>query len=205
MALNPSPADKRLIAAWLTRLSGITNQRPENPIDAQTLSDYAEMLALDFPTGAFTSLSLRAVATGSEWFPAYDKIRREVDAWWNANRPACAPALTGPRDNALTAEDRRALDSFIRRHDGPDAGKQPSRGEALAMLHERFYGAWKELMRSPDNRAAYEDWINQGNPAVRLPWNHAAIAAAGAAEKDRVRTQLPVRRMDTHAMDGVGV
>jgi hypothetical protein len=76
--MNPTNADKAVIANWLTRLMAVTRQSTENPIDDEALADYAEMLAADYPVAVFNTASLRAVASGNEWFPAYERIRRAL-------------------------------------------------------------------------------------------------------------------------------
>jgi hypothetical protein len=102
---------KRHVARWVTRLSAITRQGGGD-LDAQTLRDLAEMLADEFPAGAFTTGSLQAVASAHEWFPAYAVIRGGVGEWWAENRPG-VPAIRGP--GGLAAEDQAWLAYWAKR------------------------------------------------------------------------------------------
>lgn len=85
----------RIIATWLTKLSGITNAKEDNRLDASTVDDLARMLGKEFPSGAFTTDSRQAVAANHPWFPAYADLRASVEKWWSANRPR-ARQISGP-------------------------------------------------------------------------------------------------------------
>jgi hypothetical protein len=102
--MTPSAQDLRIISRWLTRLRDVCAVNPDDPFTAEKLNDYAELLGRDLPTAAFCTDSLHAAASGSEWFPAYDRIRREVSVWWQANKPACVKHLDSPQGWSLTEQ-----------------------------------------------------------------------------------------------------
>lgn len=195
MPLNPNATDKRIIGDWLTKMVDLTSENPNDPMGEEKFADYVEMLAMDFPTAAFTKSSMHAVLSApfckSGWFPKYPPMRAEIAEWWNANKPAIAPRLDGPKDDDLSREDQRALDSFRKRHDAPQDEKNTNapRGQALSFMHDRFYGAWKELMRHADNREAYQKYVGRA-------WNWRAIEVADATEtKRRFEAGQPIRKV----------
>ena len=118
----PDTATRRIIASWLAQLAKVTRHKQGRLSDDEVaaLKDeraiYAELLAMDLPSGAFTLDSLHAVAQGHSFFPAYDEIRRTVQAWWNENKPAIAPRIEDDSPaGRLGAADRSWFDYYHRR------------------------------------------------------------------------------------------
>ena len=101
---DPAAALCRHISRWLLQLSKVTLQGTE-AIDPERLELCAEMLARDFPRGAFTRDSLQAAATGHRYFPPYEDIRAALAALM----PAPVPRDT---DDGLTVLERSWVDYF---------------------------------------------------------------------------------------------
>src|SRR4051794_10761656 len=95
MMTSPDAQTLRHIARWLTRLAVVTRQPADNPVTASTLDDYANILARDLPSSAFTTAPLHFVVAGEEWFPPVARIEKRVSEWWKKHRPPLA-ALTAP-------------------------------------------------------------------------------------------------------------
>ena len=103
----PNATTMHIISRWLRDLALVSNLPGDLTKDAlkAKLETYAGMLAMEFPSGAFTAESLQAVAIGNPWFPAYDTIRTRVLGWWNENKPRCAPAIGRQRPEGWTEMD----------------------------------------------------------------------------------------------------
>ena len=136
---------KRHVARWITRLSAITRQG-SGDLDAQTLGDLAEMLADDFPAGAFTTGSLQAAARGHEWFPAYAVIRTVVGQWWAENQPP-RPAIEGP--GGLTAKDQAWLAYWAKRQAEGFSGSSAER--VLSLIRSQSQAAYDVITSGRDD------------------------------------------------------
>lgn len=77
----------KIIGAWLSRLAGFTKAPNDKAMTKETMADLAIMLGKEFPSPAFTSDSLQAIAGDIEWFPAYATLRAAVAIWWAEHRP----------------------------------------------------------------------------------------------------------------------
>lgn len=91
-----SPDTEARIRRWLGSLAELTAPGSE-PVSAERIATMAAMLAKDAaPAAAYGSGSLYQVAGLGKFFPSYVEVRDAVHLWWEANRPAHAPALEGP-------------------------------------------------------------------------------------------------------------
>ena len=161
----PDVATRRIIAAWIANLAKITRHKQGklNDDELAALKEeraiYAELLAKDLPSGAFTLDSLHAVVQGHSYFPPYDEIRSRVQAWWNENRPASAPRLQGPDGARLSVEDASWLAFYTKRRKEildkpgsmnlPDPHREPlayaatDLGRLDSFVRRHSPGAWK--------------------------------------------------------------
>lgn len=77
----------KIIGAWLTRFAGLSRAVADKVMTKEAMADLAIMLGKEFPSSAFTSDSLQAVAANHPWFPPYADLRVSVEKWWTEHRP----------------------------------------------------------------------------------------------------------------------
>ena len=160
----------KIIGAWLTRLAGFTKAANDKAMTKETMADLAIMLGKEFPSSAFTSDSLQAIAGEIEWFPAYSTLRAGVAIWWADHRPQ-QRKLAGPPGNetlggmdaywfrfwhkrvaeieAGHAEDEhgRPLDPFVGR-----GSAEAARRNLASLVREKSPAAWRIISGSDDRR-----------------------------------------------------
>jgi hypothetical protein len=163
---------KRHVARWITRLSAITRQGGGD-LDAQTVRDLAEMLADDFPAGAFTTESLQAVAREHEWFPAYAVIRAVVGQWWAENRPA-VPAIEGP--GGLAAADRTWVAYWHKRQAEDFSGSSAAR--VLSLIRSQSQAAYDVITSGRDDNVVPMWATNRRAAATRADGPRVSAGAA---------------------------
>lgn len=168
------PQTRRIIVGWLANLARVTRHRQGrlSDEDLAAMKDeravYAELLARDFPSGAFTLDSLHAAAQGHAFFPAYDEIRARVLEWWQAHKPASVMRLSGPDAAHLSDADALWLAFYRRRRaelldqpgslDLPDPHREPEAyaacglGRLDSLLRRYAPEAWLIIAGAPRSR-----------------------------------------------------
>lgn len=138
-SVNVPHATLKHITGWLRTLGGVCTPPPSRPLDKEALATNATLLGMDYPTGAFTTASLKLVAEGEKWFPEYETIRQKVGAWWMENRPIVAKQISDGRYEGLSIEDQHWLrwwDAAQARNFGPakEGGPKSNPGVMESML-----------------------------------------------------------------------
>lgn len=139
----------RQIVSWLRELAELTRPSSE-PVGAEKLKAYATMLAMDLPTGAFTTESLHFAVEGQTYFPAYEELRPRLVAWWNEHRPQIAQQITDARYDRLTPDEQRWLAYWDRHVANGFEGTTP--GIASSLIRRHAPRVW--------------DMLNPGDPSI---------------------------------------
>lgn len=92
------------VTLWLSKLALLT-VGGKTPPTKQQIGLYAMTLAAELPLGAFTEASLKEVANGCEFFPAYSVVKTALEAWHATER---VRSLSSPVSDAV----RRRLDEM---------------------------------------------------------------------------------------------
>ena len=145
MTTNSRSADPQAvkhIASWLKALTDLMAPGKE-PVSAEKMRSNATMLAMDLPTGAFTTESLHFVAQGRSYFPAYDEMRAQLVAWWNERKPQIAPQITDARYDGLTPEEQHWLRYYDRAFASGFDGTSPARVDSV--LRSKAPRVWERI------------------------------------------------------------
>ena len=95
------------IRRWLELLANVT-AGGNDPVSAERIAVMAGFLAMDgYPVEAFCQRSAHHCAQNQRFFPAYDDVRKALQAWWEANRQPVQAQIAGPGTPGLDAMDRR--------------------------------------------------------------------------------------------------
>jgi hypothetical protein len=179
-----TPSELKIIAGWISSLADVTRHPAEQRPTREALGTYATLLSADFPSSAFTSDSLRACATGNDWFPSYDAIRRGVGDWWREHRPAPLVALTDERLQHLDEMDRLWVGYYWRRcQEGCD------RKHVLSLVRQQSPAAYREI--TGDTEAPRTGPTEAEIQRVRETVARGTAMPAGAAASHRVETTTP--------------
>ncbi len=119
-----SSTDPKLVRDWLKALGTLTaGSMPHAEANAR-VDAYVPLLVCDFPPGAFTGDSLKAVARECKFFPAYAEVIQHLGAWWKSARPLL-PELPppGPVAAVIRCTPEQARESIARNWPG---GVSPS-------------------------------------------------------------------------------
>jgi hypothetical protein len=169
------PGSLKIIAAWLARLARITKTPADSAMDAEKMTDLTTMLGKAFPSGAFTTASLEAVAANHPWFPAYADLRLEVEKWWGQNRPQVRKIAGPPGAEHLAPPDRLWFDFWhirvgeIERGHAEDQAGRPldpysgwikadrARANLASLLRKQSPAAWRIISGHDDTVAEKTD------------------------------------------------
>lgn len=166
MTTNSRSADPQAvkhIASWLKALTDLMAPGKE-PVSAEKMRSNATMLAMDLPTGAFTTESLHFVAQGRSYFPAYDEMRAQLVAWWNERKPQIAPQITDARYDGLTPEEQHWLRYYDRAFARGFDGTSPARVDSL--LRAQAPRVWERI--HPDRPGVSSETLA---PRMRTEWD----------------------------------
>lgn len=106
-----TPANLKIITGWMSDLVNMTTATAST--DKNKIATMASMIADELPVEAFTRESLRAVATGCDFFPHYSKLHQLLSAWWEDNKPKPVFALPAPDDPTLDGTARAYVKSWL--------------------------------------------------------------------------------------------
>ena len=94
------------VANWLMDLATLTAGNAPIEELKQKIGGMTALISEDFPDSrCFTRPSLVAIAKQNTFFPTYGVLHKQIEAWWQANKPK---RLDGPGadDDTLSAADR---------------------------------------------------------------------------------------------------
>ena len=206
----PSPGLEPRIRKWLDALAHVTTGG-SGGVSAERVASMASLLAQDaMPSGAYTSRSLHHVAGLHGFFPAYVEVRDAVAGWWEANRPAIAPALAGPDHDGLTAVDRDWVNFYHkRRAETLDPSYRPRRGSVardlantLSLLRSQSYPAWAHVTNaSKSESVTHPDNVTRAKAAASVA--QVELILGQIAKKEAESTPSPTGQVSTEHLDKI--
>lgn len=209
----------KIIGEWVARLSKVTASKEDDKLTKETLADLAIMLGREFPSGAFTSDSLQAVAANHPWFPAYADLRTSVALWWSENRPR-QRQISGPAGGeTLRGMDAEWFGFYHKRMSEIEAGHAEDakgvtidafsgRGDAVAarrnlgsLMRKMSPAAWRVISGSDGGRVvpteadldAVSTSVQETLRVLASQWDGMPKSASFAEQMAAIRAAPPLK------------